>query len=163
MHKQSKQCYLIVASCLYGGHAQVKAIIGPRRVEHLFNLFQMSHMEAFTLISALLKSFEELWKMQLTPHVSACTPTHAHIFSVHSANACSKSGTAKPQLFFTHTLWFVCLLTDCTCASPGCPHCSKCMREAQLNLTALIGKAKQTLPEGLDVWGGTVFLWDMSV
>lgn len=68
-----------------------------------------------------LKS-SELWKMQLTPHVSAChpppPPTHTHICSVHSANACSKSGsfTAKPQLFFTHTLWFVCLLTDCTCA-----------------------------------------------
>lgn len=75
----------------------------------------------------------ELWKMQLTPHVELCTPTrmhththaYAHLFSVYSANACSKSGsfTAKPQLFFAHGLWLVCLLTNCTCATLGCPQC----------------------------------------
>lgn len=91
--------------------------------------------------------------MQLTPHVSPCTPTHTHIrthtpsqthSAFHWANACSKSGsfTAKPQLFFTHTLWFVCLLTNCTCSGPGCPQSCKCMTEAQLNLTALIRNSK---------------------
>lgn len=73
-------------------------------------------------------------------------PTHTHIFSVHSANACSKSGSfaAKPQLFFTHTLWFVHLSTNCTCASQGCPQSYKCMR-AQLNLTAWIRKSKTNI------------------
>lgn len=121
MKKQSRELYVIVTLHLHGSHAQVKSIIGTCGVEHLFNLFQMSHMEAFTLIAALW-SCQCCEKMQLTPHVSMCTPTHTHIFIVHSANTCFKSGsfTAKPQLFFTHTLWFVCLLTDCTCASSRC-------------------------------------------
>lgn len=43
----------ILLSCLRGGRAAVRSIIGLRGAEQLFNLFQMSHMEAFTLISAL--------------------------------------------------------------------------------------------------------------
>lgn len=44
---------VIVTLHLHGSHAQVKSVTGTRGVEHLFNLFQMSHMEAFTLIAAL--------------------------------------------------------------------------------------------------------------
>lgn len=117
----------------------VESITGPCKVEHLFNLFQMSHMEAFTLISTLWSCCRAVKNAVDSTCLTVHTHTHTHT-RVYSANACSKSGsfTVKPQLFFTHGLWFVCLLTNSTCASLGHLKCRNCAKEDKLNLTTLI-------------------------
>ena len=58
--------------------------IGPCWVEYLLNLFQMSHMEAFSLILTLWSKWK-LWKMQLTAHVCTHMYTHAH---THAVSTC---------------------------------------------------------------------------
>ena len=75
-----------------------------------------------------------------------CAHPRAHMLS-----ACSKCGsfTAKPQLFFTHTLLFVCPLTKCTCACQRCPQCCECMKEANFNLTVFIRKCKTEIVGGI--------------
>lgn len=60
--------------------------IGPCRVKHLFSLFQMSHMEAFTLMSAFWSCYccEKcswlhmcLW---VIPHTQFSVPSAKHLF-----------------------------------------------------------------------------------
>lgn len=101
--EQSGELYVIVTLHLHGSHAQVKSIIGTCGVEHLFNLFQMSHMEAFTLIAALW-SCQCCEKMQLPPHVSMRTPTHTHLLFIQQTLALKVDPLQQNHSYFSHIL-----------------------------------------------------------